>query len=616
MLSNVRARTTWRRPTIMLLVLACLVIQAISATAFANAAPTKHAHSTARGPLANAARILPPALEATAKRSRQADRALVARAKGVKRCVRANPKHPSRCKSARRALQRAGTRFARIERNLARLASSGGKSANAPDARSASLSPTQVAPVLTASGLKLSWNKVDNINTYVFVIKIPGQTDRYGMVTGTSATPPAVPGFTVKYSVRTSANGSAWAPEKSITYPATKAPVEVKTEETKAPEEVKVPVKAPEEVKVPVKVNTQAAPELLVSGQKLEWNAVTGVSTYVLATIVPGSATTYSEVSGISFTPAAVTGTTVKYSLRTAVEGSLWAPEVSIAFPTTAPVTPPPVETPPTAPPSSSSMFVGVDAGGWGGSAVAADIRGAVNFVRLENPSNISVWTAAGIKVDDDMSGPYTTGGVKAVNVTSYVANAVAAVKANPQIVSVEVLNEASGSWFWGPNAASPEEAVAYDKLLEAVHNAFVKEFGSARPLILASYGGPSEAPIWGERLWAANPNIGNFCDGVVVHPYPSSGKGEADRKQVEEAHAKSGKPVWASEVGWKTSVVSQAEQAQDITNFLNWSKSTGYVAEVTMFNYRDYEPNETWGIETASGTHKLSYAALAKFLP
>ena len=42
--------------------------------------------------------------------------------------------------------------------------------------------------MLSVSGLKLSWNKVDNINTYVFVIKIPGQTDRYGVVTGTSAT--------------------------------------------------------------------------------------------------------------------------------------------------------------------------------------------------------------------------------------------------------------------------------------------------------------------------------------------------------------------------------------------------------------------------------------------
>jgi Glycosyl hydrolase catalytic core len=611
MLLNVRARSTWRRPTIMLLVLACFVIQAISATAFANAASTKHAHSTARGPLATAARILPPALKAAAQRSRHADRVLVARAKGVKRCVRANPKHPGRCKSARRALQRAGTRRARIELNLARLASSGGKSATT--ATASALSAAQQAPVLTVSGLKVSWNKVDNIDTYVYVIKIPGQADHYGIVRGTSGTPPAVPGFTVKYSVRTTANGSAWAAEKSITYPALKAPVKPPVE-VKAPEEVKVPVKTPEEVKAPVKVTPQAAPELIVSGQKLEWNASAGVSTYVLATTAPGDATQYSEVSGISFTPTAVVGSTIKYSLRAAVEGALWSPEVSISYPAATPVAPP-VETPAAPPSSPSSMWISLNAGGWGASQYA-DVSAAVNTVRTEE-ANISGWTKAGVKVIYSDSGPYTTGGVKAVNVSSWVANAVAYIKTNPQVAAIEVLNEASGSWFWGPNAASPEEAVAYDKLLEAVHNALVKEFGSARPLILASYGGPSEAPVWGERLYAANPNIGNFCDGVVVHPYPSSGKGEADRKQVEEAHAKTGKPVYATEVGWSTSIVSEAEQAQDITNFINWAKSTGYVADVDIFGYRDYSTNTSenaWGIETHEGRHKLAYAALAAF--
>jgi hypothetical protein len=613
MITNARARPSWRRPTTMLLVLACLVIQVIGTSASATAAPTKHAHSTARGPLATAARILPPALEATAKRSRQADRALVARAKGVKRCVRANPKHPGRCKSARRALQRAGTRFAKIERNLARLAGTSGKSA--VTAKASAVSAAQQAPTLTVSGLKLSWNKVDGINTYVFVIKIPGMADRYGLVTGTSATPPAVPGLTVKYSLRTTTNGSVWATEKSITYPAAKAPVKAPEEVKAPPVEVKPPVKAPEEVKVPVKVNTQAAPELIVSGQKLVWNAVTGVSTYVLATIVPGSATVYSEVSGTTFTPPAVPGVTVKYGLRTAVEGSLWAPEVSIAYTaTTAPVAPP-AETPAAPPSSPSSMWVGLNAGGWGSSQYA-DVASVVNTVRTSE-ANISGWTKVGVRVIYDDSGPYNAGGVKAINVASWVATAVAYVKTNPQVAAIEVLNEASGSWFWGSNAASPEEAVAYDKLLEAVHNAFVKEFGSARPLILASYGGPSEAPVWGERLWAANPNIGNFCDGVVVHPYPSNGKGEGDRKQIEEAHAKTGKPVYATEVGWSTSIVSEAEQAQDITNFINWAKSTGYVADVDVFSYRDYTSNTSenaWGIETWEGRHKLAYAALAAF--
>jgi hypothetical protein len=287
------------------------------------------------------------------------------------------------------------------------------------------------------------------------------------------------------------------------------------------------------------------------------------------------------------------------------------APEISVTDPATAPSAP--TEAP--SPPSPSSMWISLNAGGWGNEQYA-DVAGAVNTVRTEE-TNISGWTKVGVKVIYDDSGPYNSGGVKALNVSSWVANAVAYVKANPQVAAVEVLNEASGSWFWGENADSTENAAAYAKLLEAVHTAFVKEFGSARPLILASYGGPSEAPVWGERIWAANPNVGDYCDGVVVHPYPSSGRGEAQRKQVEEAHAKTGKPVYITEVGWNTAVVTEAEQAQDITNFIDWAKSTGYVADVDIFGWRDYGPsvpNEDWGIETFEGRHKLAYSALAAF--
>ena len=38
------------------------------------------------------------------------------------------------------------------------------------------------------------------------------------------------------------------------------------------------------------RINAQAAPAILVTGQKLSWIAVTGVSTYVLASVVPGHA--------------------------------------------------------------------------------------------------------------------------------------------------------------------------------------------------------------------------------------------------------------------------------------------------------------------------------------
>jgi len=34
----------------------------------------------------------------------------------------------------------------------------------------------------------------------------------------------------------------------------------------------------------------------------------------------------------------------------------------------------------------------------------------------------------------------------------------------------------------------------------------------------------------------------------------------------------------------------------------------------VTIFNYRDYGSNDWYGIESASGAHKLGYDALAAF--
>jgi hypothetical protein len=80
---------------------------------------------------------------------------------------------------------------------------------------------TLTAPVIAVSGQTLSWNAISGVSSYVYVRKVTGQADRYATVTGTSVTPPAVPGQTVRYSVRTNVTGSAWAREVSIVYPAT-----------------------------------------------------------------------------------------------------------------------------------------------------------------------------------------------------------------------------------------------------------------------------------------------------------------------------------------------------------------------------------------------------------
>jgi hypothetical protein len=274
-------------------------------------------------------------------------------------------------------------------------------------------------------------------------------------------------------------------------------------------------------------------------------------------------------------------------------------------------------------------MWVGVDAGGWP-SSFASDIAGAASYVRLESPSSISGWTAAGLKVIDDMAGPYNSGGVAAVNATEWAAKAVAEVKANPQIAAIEVLNEPGNQWIgWGSSAGDAANAAAYDHLLKVVHEAFVANFGSDYPAILASYDGGEGPTTWGQEMWAAEPNVGNYINGVTLHSYGGTSNRThsalGDREQIEKAHSQHpDMPIYITEVGWPTAVGqpstgdsfqwTESEQAQNITNFVDWAKGTGYIQDVTIFNYRDYGTNDWYGIESASGAHKLSYTALAAF--
>ncbi len=602
----------------------CLALLAIGvATGAAAASPSSSRARAGSGRVrATSSRAVPRALARAASRSTTADRTLVADAKALRRCLAAHSSQPSVCDGARGALQRAGRRLKAAERSLSKVAS------DTASARSASWgggSATVQAPTITVSGQSLSWNRVDNVNSYVFVRKVPGQADQYSTVTGTSITPPPVPGLTVRYSVRAAVNGSAWASERAITYPkAAEPPAETPPVET--------PVEKPAE-RPPVE--TQAAPTLHVSGQTISWSEVGGVSTYVLAIKVPDKEEKYTEVSGTSVTPSAVPGVTVRYSLRTAVEGSAWSTEVAISYPAETPPPPPPAKesekTEETQPGSllTGPMWVGVDAGGWP-SSFASDIAGAASYVRLESPSSISGWTAAGLKVIDDMAGPYNSGGVAAVNATEWAAKAVAEVKANPQIAAIEVLNEPGNQWIgWGSSAGDAANAAAYDHLLKVVHEAFVANFGSNYPAILASYDGGEGPTTWGQEMWAAEPNVGNYINGVTLHSYGGTSNRThsalGDREQIEKAHSQHpDMPIYITEVGWPTAVGqpstgdsfqwTESEQAQNITNFVDWAKGTGYIQDVTIFNYRDYGTNDWYGIESASGAHKLSYTALAAF--
>jgi Glycosyl hydrolase catalytic core len=429
---------------------------------------------------------------------------------------------------------------------------------------------------------------VRHVRLYVVVRKVPSQPDQYLVTRHASIRPPAVPGQTVRYSARTAIAGSAWAPEVAIGYSAPARPG-----------------------------NRRSAPTLRMAGGTLHWNKIGHVRTYVLVASRPGRPTRFTAVRGTTATPTPVQGATVNYSVRTAVRGSAWAVPVSVPYSAPAP--------PPAAPPSS--MIVGLNAGSFG-TAGAADVKNAVGWVRLDSSvggSAAQTFERAGVKVDLDFSGPYTSGGVSALDAGSWVSNTLSFYKSycTPAMCPmIEVLNEPGGTWFWGSNAASQSNGVAYRNLLQQTWSAFHAQYGNAAPKVLATVDG-SGALTFGQNWWT--PAAAAFVDGIVVHPYGGTGDRASsalgNRQRVIDAHNLTGEPIYATEFGWPTCGScsstsdslqwSEADQATNLTNFIDWARSTGFVAAAMYFNYRDYGGGNAYGVEHQDGSKKPAYNAL-----
>jgi Hypothetical glycosyl hydrolase family 15 len=241
----------------------------------------------------------------------RADSLFVRRAHDVARCKH---KHRRRCARSRSAVQRAGVALARSDARLARLATR--------QQRASHPSPRTNPPGLSVSGRTLSWHRIGHVRLYVVVRKVPGQLDRFLVTRRTSVQPPAVPGQTVRYSVRTAVAGSAWAPEVAIGY---SAPASRRSPRT--------------------------APNVRMAGRTLRWNKVGGVKIYVLTASSPGKPSRYWAVSGTSASAVQIPGaTTVSYSVRAAVVGSAWSVPVSASSGNSGPGPGPPGS--PTGPPA------------------------------------------------------------------------------------------------------------------------------------------------------------------------------------------------------------------------------------------------------------------------
>ena len=403
----------------------------------------------------------------------------------------------------------------------------------------------------------------------------------------------------------------------------------------------------------------------------MSWPAVSGATSYVgaISTDARGTGdrtTTYVTLGNVtSWSPPADAGATLYYGVESVGGPSdgLWSSnEESIAWPASTPTTPT-TPTPPPAPPappaggSSGGMAVGVNVQDWGNVAefgnsgnetVAQDVGSSFSYGRWDTGDSPSDFTGDyqqnGIKWDLDFSGPYSSGGVSALNPTSWAASAVSYFQtycggSTSVCPTIEVLNEPYGSWFWGSNADDQQNAVAYGQLVEDTYTAFHNAYGSNSPKILAYVflGCSNGAAVgcsdsWSNWISAAYPNIGNYYDGNIDHAYGGAGvsstlSAEGDRNAITSAYDATGKQQYITEIGWPTDVGAastgdseqwtQTQQADNIYNFVQWSRGTGYVAGIWYYAYFG-DGNPGWyGLTTfgengsTSGTHKPGWTAL-----
>lgn len=285
---------------------------------------------------------------------------------------------------------------------------------------------------------------------------------------------------------------------------------------------------------------------------------------------------------------------------------------------------------------ASSSMRVGLDAGGWDWASAVKDVGGAVRYLRASynyynSDTQMQLLASNGITLMPLFSGGSSIGAINRATYTSNLLNwfkryghggTFWAGKTDLGATTTEVLNEPGNPYFW----SDPGNYSGYAGLIESVQTALAVLPAADHPKLLVSYDGGFGGDSYGRALVKTDPNLLNLGLGWTVHPYggksSTSSSALGNRSRVTEAYADTHQPVYVTEVGWPTALGkeatgdslqwSESQQAANIKEFVLWARSLGYVDAVIDFNYADYGTNNWYGIVDTSGTkHKLAYNTL-----
>ncbi len=522
-----------------------------------------------------------------------------------------------------------------------------------------------LTPVLSVQGETVQWAPIGSENSYEIAISTAprgatGRTTKYLTIPRSTSepqsyTPTLKPGQTAYVGV--SADGGLTWSAQEATITAASTPVTV--EETPPVKEEAPPVKETPPIKeVPVKVEeipvtTPTTPVLSVKGDTISWTAVPGVTQYTLATILDPNttrSTTYTVVSGTSYTPPAMPGQTVNYGLSASVPGTApWAQEVTIVYPPTS-----------TSGSEGGSTGGGTggsggessgeskggttsgikgkiigtnDGAGWGEVPAKTIIAGHITWNRVEIGAQ---WNTVPASLSDGFKVLAIVGNIadgtplSQTEPSKWGAEVVSQIQANPGISIAEAGNEV---YFKG-GVANP---VQYGKMYLAAVDA-MQTAGIHIPLLFNMWGdysspsgfsSDSSGGGWLRDAVKGVPGLAAaiLANGLSTHPYGSLGENYEDEAGVNAVAAQEAiaqdvlgsiPPFYITEFGYDMSkcgafngACSEQEQATKMRAAYEVFLSDAHVAGIWWFESHD-DGEGKFGFMNGNNTTRPSFDVLS----